>query len=237
MLHGPADIEIASRPSTLRVGLIGQAKALNELQAWLAGCAEGLEGRTDTALTTLFPAFPGLGGDATFRTELNLTQEARRELSRGQLRGLDDVANDADAVIAAADLIASEVAALLERAEPDVILVARPPGVPEGSVEGGGAVGINFHDVLKARAISARVPLQIIRPRTWRGGRGIEDEASRAWNLLTALYYKCGGKPWRLARGPRRRTRCYVGVSFTRAETRASCIRASRRSSTSSGTV
>jgi hypothetical protein len=218
MLHGPADIDFASRPSTLRVGLIGQAKALDELQAWLTGCADGVEGRADTALTTLFPAFPGLGGDATFRAELNFTQEARRELSRGQLRGLDDVANDADAVIAAADLIASEVAALLERAEPDVILVARPPGVPEGSVGGGGAVGINFHDVLKARAISARVPLQIIRPRTWRGGRGIEDEASRAWNLLTALYYKCGGKPWRLARDPRRRTRCYVGVSFTRAD-------------------
>jgi len=218
MLHGPADIEFASRPTTLRVGLIGQALALDELQAWLGRCADGVDGRTDTALTTLFPAFPGLGGDATFRASLEFTPEARRELSRRQLRGLDDVASDAEAVFAAADLIAAEVDALLERVDLDVILVCRPPGVPEGSVGGAGAVGVNFHDVLKARAISARAPLQIIRPRTWRGGRGIEDEASRAWNLLTALYYKCGGKPWRLVRDPRRRTRCYVGVSFTRAD-------------------
>lgn len=217
MLHGPADIEFASRPSTIRVGLIGQAKALDALQEWLKACADGVAGRSDTALTTLFPAFPGLGGEATFRADLMFSSEARRELSRPQLRGLDDLADDADAVFAAAELIASEATALLERCDVDVILVARPPGVPEGSVGTGNAVGINFHDVLKARAISVRVPLQIIRPRTWRGGRGVEDEASRAWNLLTALYYKCGGKPWRLARDPRRRTRCYVGVSFTRA--------------------
>jgi hypothetical protein len=218
VLHGPADIEFASRPNALRVGLIGQAAALDELQAWLARCARGVGGRDDTALTTLFPPFPGLGGDETFRAALDFTAEARRELSRRQLRGLDDVASDADAVFAAAALIAAEVDALLDRVDVDVVLVARPPGVPEGSVGSGAAVGVNFRDVVKARAISARVPLQIIRPRTWRGGRGIEDEASRAWNLMTALYYKCGGKPWRLLRDPRRRTRCYVGVSFTRAD-------------------
>lgn len=218
MLHGPADIEFVSRPSELRIGMIGQAKELDELQAWLERCADGIAARADTPLTTLFPAFPGLHGDTTFRVELLFSSEGRRELSRTQLRSLDGVGADAMAVTAAADLIAAEIDALLERAEVDVILVARPAGVPEGSVGGPDAIGLNFHDVLKARAISARVPLQIIRPRTWRGGRGIEDEASRAWNLLTALYYKCGGKPWRLARDAHRRTRCYVGVSFTRAD-------------------
>ena len=218
MLHGPADIDFVSRPSVLRMGMIGQAKELDELQAWLERCADGIPARRDTPLTTLFPEFPGLRGDATFRADLAFPLEARRELNRAQLRALDGLGADWIAVSAAAELIAAEVDALIERAEVDVILVVRPAGVPDGSVGGADSVGMNFHDVLKARAISAKVPLQIIRPRTWRGGRGIEDEASRAWNLLTALYYKCGGKPWRLVRDPRRRTRCYVGVSFTRAD-------------------
>jgi hypothetical protein len=217
MLHGPADVEFASRPTVMRVGLVGQAKELDELQAWLERCATGVPARQDTALTTLFPAFPGLHGDATFRAALSFDVSARRELSRRHVRGLDDVTGDAATMTAAADLLAGEVEALLEASDVDVVLIARPAGIPDGSVAGRGVVGVNFHDLLKARAISARVPLQIIRPRTWRGGRGVEDEASRAWNLLTALYYKCGGKPWRLARDPRRRTRCYVGVSFTRA--------------------
>ena len=129
-----------------------------------------------------------------------------------------EVTGDVATMTAAADLLAGEIGALLESSDVDVVLVARPAGIPDGSAGAGGRVGVNFHDLLKARAISARVPLQIIRPRTWRGAREVEDEASRAWNLLTALYYKCGGKPWRLARDPRRRTRCYVGVSFTRAD-------------------
>jgi hypothetical protein len=134
------------------------------------------------------------------------------------LVSLDALGDDAEVVIAAAELMANEVYLLLERADVDVVLIARPDGIPDGSVGGSETIGLNFHDLLKAKAISARVPLQIIRPRTWRGGRGIEDEASRAWNLFTALYYKCGGKPWRLAREPRRRTRCYIGVSFTRSD-------------------
>ncbi len=198
--------------------MVGPRKDLDELRAWLLNCAEGVAGRDDTTLATLFPAFPGLNADATFQVDLAFPPEAQRELTSAQLRGIDGVGSDGLAITAAADLVAGEIMVLLERAEVDVVLVTRPPGVPEGGASDRSVVGLNFHDLLKARVITARVPIQIIRPRTWRGGRGIEDEASRAWNLLTALYYKGGGKPWRLARDPRKRTRCYIGISFTRSD-------------------
>ena len=35
-----------------------------------------------------------------------------------------------------------------------------------------------------------------------------------AWNFHTALYYKAGGVPWRLAKQPAALMTCYVGVSF-----------------------
>lgn len=217
MLHGPADIELASRPQTLLIGMVGQRRDMTELQEWLERCAKGIAGRDDTSLNTLFPAFPGTHNDSTFRIELAFPAEAQRELTQRQLRPVGDGQAEALRIAAAAELIAGEVHALLEEVSVDVVLIARPPKVPEGAAAGG-KVGVNFHDVLKARCITAAVPIQVIRPRTWRGGRGVEDEASRAWNLLTALYYKCGGKPWRLARLRNRRSRCFVGISFARGE-------------------
>jgi hypothetical protein len=80
----------------------------------------------------------------------------------------------------------------------------------------------NFHDLLKARLLHLRQPIQIIRRSSWDEtcpppvGYGRQDEASRAWNLHVALYYKAGGVPWQLLRNPTDLTTCYVGVSFYR---------------------
>jgi len=44
--------------------------------------------------------------------------------------------------------------------------------------------------------------------------RDIEDEASRAWNFFTALYYKAGGVPWRMLRQASEYATCFVGISY-----------------------
>jgi hypothetical protein len=82
-----------------------------------------------------------------------------------------------------------------------------------------------FRDVLKADAMSLGVPLQMVRPSTYTGQRArknnrrsssapLQDEATRAWNLHTALYYKAGGVPWRLLRSSTDLATCFVGISF-----------------------
>ncbi len=50
--------------------------------------------------------------------------------------------------------------------------------------------------------------------------RTVQDEATRAWNLHTALYYKAGGKPWRVPPREDRYATCYVGISFPMTEDR-----------------
>ena len=72
------------------------------------------------------------------------------------------------------------------------------------------------------------IPIQMVRPATYGVGRRrygrntdqrparLQDEATRAWNFFTALYYKAGGTPWRIARETEEYTTCYVGVSFYR---------------------
>ncbi|MER5357015.1 hypothetical protein [Streptomyces sp. NPDC002785] len=85
--------------------------------------------------------------------------------------------------------------------------------------------GGGFHDLLKATALTLPAPLQLMRKETWTGTpartngqtlRPLQDEATRAWNLHTALYYKSGGTPWRMQRHSSDLATCYVGVSFYR---------------------
>jgi hypothetical protein len=214
--NGPADIEMPGRKDDARVGLVGPTKMLDELEAWLQKCSGGVAAKS-TDLTTLFPEFPGCTRDLGFRSKLTLPSDARRSLTKTRLRPIMDDVSEQAKLSAAVHLCAEEVIALLDRTPVDVVMVVRPDGVPEGVTSGAGT-GANFHDLLKASLITVREPIQIIRPSTWRGGKGVEDEATRAWNLFTALYYKAGGKPWRLVRERRTLTRCFVGVSFTKSE-------------------
>lgn len=82
----------------------------------------------------------------------------------------------------------------------------------------------NFHHQLKARLLDTRsVVLQIMRESTLRSligstvdaqRRRMQDPASIAWNLSTALYFKGGYQPWRLAKV--RPRVCYIGLVFKR---------------------
>lgn len=69
-----------------------------------------------------------------------------------------------------------------------------------------------FHHGLKARAMPIGLPTQLAWQTTFEGATTVEDQATRAWNFWTAIYYKAGGVPWRV-QGLDRST-CYVGVSF-----------------------
>lgn len=80
----------------------------------------------------------------------------------------------------------------------------------------------DFRRQIKARAMIFEPPIQIMRESTLRlpdnremGERVLTPLSDRAWNLATALYFKAGGRPWKLASG--REGVCYVGVVFHRA--------------------
>jgi hypothetical protein len=77
----------------------------------------------------------------------------------------------------------------------------------------------DFRRQLKARAMEQEIPIQIILESTLKigdeyefGERRLTPQSDRNWNLGTALYYKCGGKPWRLVSA--RDGVCYIGIAF-----------------------
>lgn len=79
----------------------------------------------------------------------------------------------------------------------------------------------DFRRQLKARGMKQEVPIQIIRESALRigddhnyGDRLLTPYSDRKWNLSTTMYYKCGGKPWRLVSA--RDGVCYIGIAFRR---------------------
>lgn len=96
----------------------------------------------------------------------------------------------------------------------------------EGREEEDERLAEDFRGALKAASLTYRVPIQIVWPTTYDNNavikrklaklseRTVQDEATRAWNLFGALYYKAGGTPWRMVRDPRDYPALYMGISF-----------------------
>lgn len=82
-------------------------------------------------------------------------------------------------------------------------------------------LSVDFRRQLKARAMEYGIPIQIVRETTLVGSgeesdRGLTPLSDRAWNLSTALYYKAGGKPWKLPSA--REGVCYIGIAFRKTD-------------------
>ena len=234
--YGPLDAAATSEPRLISVGTIGTNETILSLQSWLERCRDPLAGKP-TRLRNLFPDFPGFAGDTVFQAELVFDDSLERPIAIRELRARVRPAADATRR-AVCELILDELAVLLERQRPDVVLIALPLEIlervepaaeeetPSGPRRERRRRPIDFHDLLKARAMVLRTPLQLVNPETYdptvkrrQKGRAdrlrqLQDPTTRAWNLHTALYYKSGGYPWRLPRREDDLATCFLGVSF-----------------------
>lgn len=232
-------------PSEIRVGLIGTPQTIQGLKDWLELCRVGLPAKASRK-PHLFPAFPGFNKESCFACDLVVTEKLERPINPRQFNELIQSKSRDDAARLAVDLFIAECQFLQDKAPVDVFVCAPPAELMEfldagvvaedGESDPGEAVDtadageesettatIDFHDLLKAKGMGLRMPIQMARPATYdenakpstRGGekRQVQDPATRAWNFHTALYYKGGGIPWRLLRGADSET-CFIGVSF-----------------------
>lgn len=235
--YGPADLGLEGAPTTIRLGLVGPRDHLDGLRRWVDRCRQPIDAK-DAKYPHLFPAFPGCDTEVGLFTALTFADRNCREVSPRALEQAAGLPGEL-AVKAMVDVYMDELEAIAEDNRVDVIVVARPDTLddvhlatlpkPEDDAAGrrrgraSSPVIANFHDLLKARALRLGKPLQILRRSTWDEStpppprRSRQDEATRAWNLHVALYYKAGGVPWRLRRTSTDLPTCYVGISFYRA--------------------
>jgi hypothetical protein len=228
-LYGPHDLDRANRPQEIRVGIVGTPENVEKLTAWLERCRHEIPAKKSKQ-PNLFPSFPGFAEDVAFRSKLTLNPGLCRQI---QASAFDELASASHnvAISESVALFLAEFSALLEKRTVDVLVCAVPPQLvalrePDVAESKGVGVRFDFHHMLKAKAMRTRVPVQLVLPETYDHSlsrrqkirstklRTRQDEATRAWNLHTALYYKANGIPWRLVPDEEAFTTCFVGISF-----------------------
>jgi hypothetical protein len=234
--HGAFDKGSTAVPIPIRIGVIGTTATVDGVRDWLEHCKHGVTS-DEQKLKTLRPSFPGMTQEV-FGTTLELSDAATRTITRHELSAAMSGADPLQQIV---KVFLNHAHDLAGKSGLHVLVVAPPPEVfalgdirrslapdppidelqePAPEQEPAPPSTLNFHDLFKAQAIDLQLPCQLSRPDTYGSaagrlrGRRLQDKATTAWNFHTALYYKAGGVPWRLARQPALLTTCYVGVSF-----------------------
>lgn len=239
MNYGPLDIASNTAPTQIKYGIVGTPETVEGVEAWFDRCKEEIPPKPSKQ-PNLFPNFPGFELDSCFHSTLVTDSRMKRTIPQRTFDELSSNYQPNQVISACVEIFLKEFTYLTQNTDVDVLICAVPinlakliflydeeePGITDDDTTTVREKKLDFHDLLKARAMHVKKPIQLILPATYdvskrihqkqRLGyfRQLQDEATRAWNIHTALYYKAGGTPWRLVREPSELTVCYVGVSF-----------------------
>lgn len=244
MNYGPLDFDQSLAPKKIKLGIVGSPESIEGTVKWLEKCRTGIAAKPSKRpnLFPRFPGFgEGMNLLADFVLDSQLqrsipqsrfdalcqkpkTDENLQEIAQLFLNEIEYLAQKTTAEVFVC-AYPSVLVEFLDQSEYETTGIIDSENNEE---EGAQFISSKFilHDFLKAEAMRFRKPTQIIRPSTYdetkrlkqknssSKHRQLQDEATRAWNLYTALYYKAGGTPWRLVRDWSQLATCYIGVSF-----------------------
>lgn len=228
------------RPERIRIGLVGKSSSIPDFISWLESCKDFIAGKKSKTRinSNLFPSFPGFNSKIAFKSDLIIEESYIRSIINSKF---DNLINKSDIqkkeIIC--ELFLSEAKFLAQNKKPDVIICLLPESdisVSEEEVEEDDddlndpneeAVEIineeevinedyefDLRRMLKAKLMEYKIPIQIVRDRITKPTTKMQDKASIAWNLFTALYYKAYGTPWAMIRNEKLPPSCYAGISF-----------------------
>ena len=231
--HGPLQPILGDKIS---VGVIGTAETVEGFERWMDRLKSAIPGKS-AKQPNLFPPFPGLGNDNPFRCSFEIAPTARRILPVRDIGEIVSIKKHSEAVGEASTLFSDQASAMLEGSDkPDVIVTALPfdlimrvvNDVADSSDDDASDdQTVDFRDLLKAQTLHLQKPTQLVWPTLWddhariprklkQTMRRVQDPATRAWNLLNAMFYKAGRAPWRLPRPEDQLKTSYVGIGFYR---------------------
>lgn len=235
MNHCPLDVTSNISPKIIKLGIVGTTKTIEGVIGWLDKCSNGIPAK-ESNQPNLFPSFPGFGEDSCFNSKFVIEQNFQRVIPHRDIDVLTKAATQKLLVEQAVQTFLAEIEYLVQNQPVEVIICALPlelvvaletkKSQAREKSEEESDYDIDFHHLLKAKVMKLRIPIQLILPTTYDENakiprkikkdsfRRVQDEATRAWNIHTALYYKAKGIPWRLVRDSKDLTTCFVGISF-----------------------
>jgi hypothetical protein len=207
------------------------------LGIWLDRCKAGIEAPANAKQENLKLAFCGFNKSAGFAADIRFSGDLARPIKNSDLGKVIAIPSRTARIQAAIDLYYENIKFLAQNRHVDVIICVLPEGlhkVISTEDESGDETidevetrteELNFRRALKARSMSLGKPLQLIKQVNLDETKsaGQQDDATKAWNFCTALYYKSGPTiPWKLEQESSRPTSCAVGIAFYRSRDRQS---------------
>lgn len=214
-MWGPRSTGTARHPTSLRVGFVGPASAVDNVERYLRESHDGIDGDDDNQ--------PFAGLEHFYRTSLVTGGDLKEKLTRHELATLERTTPSRARFEQLVALIEAKLELLSQRDHPPAIAVIAFDDDLYASCR-----VVDYHEnrmphhrdlrrALKAAAMRHRMPTQLLRDSTTRlvpSTRSLDHPSEVAWNLWNGLFFKCGGLPWSpsgLQPGS-----CYIGISFYR---------------------
>lgn len=232
------DINLADRRDKIYVGAVGTSDNLAKLEEWLEKCQKFIPGKIESRQPNLFPPFCGFNSSFGFRASLVHNERITRSINNSEISKILKIKDRDKRVEEAVDLYLTEVDFLFKHRNVDVVVCVLPDDLYEKITKEDGersddesieetdeeheedAIEINFRRSLKAKAMNLKKarPLQLLRELSLSfQDKSQQDEATKAWNFCTALYYKASETvPWKLVNNVNRPAVCFVGIGFYR---------------------
>lgn len=229
--YGVFDKTKAVRRTDVMLGGVGTENCLEALNRWLNQCSAAIEAAAEARQPNLFAPFCGFNLDTGFAARFVFGNDLSRQLKKSEIDDLLAIGNWRERVSRTIDLYYEHIKFLAQNRHVDVIVCVIPDAlykkialeekyevdeILEATIDVTGE--LNFRRALKARAMHLGRPLQLVRAVSLESNRqGQQDDATKAWNFCTALYYKSGPTiPWKLVQDDSRPLSCAVGIAFYR---------------------
>jgi len=230
--YGVFDQTMPTRRTDVILGGVGTALCMEAFSRWVERCSAEIAAPSDARQPNLRIGFPGFSTDDRFGARLVFGQDLARTLKKSEVDEIIAINDRAHRIEKAIELYYDHIKFLAQNRPVDVIVCVIPESLyKEISKEGEASseeetleatveveLEWNFRRALKARAMHLGKPLQLIRAVSLDSNKkGQQDDATKAWNFCTAVYYKAGPRvPWKLRTDDRRPSSCAVGVAFYR---------------------
>ena len=234
---GVYDTRFEVRRRRILVGAVGTSDTLSRLETWLDGCSNPIPPPENNRQPNLYPPFCGFNQESGFEAQFVLNEEITRALINSDVKRITRIKNWNDRVNEAVEMYYQQVKFLVQNRPVDVIVCVIPTVLynkiakkelstleetatemkPDDLVE------TNFRRALKAKAMHLGKPLQLMRELSLESNaKTQQDDATKAWNFCTALYYKANPAtvPWKLKTNINRPSICFVGIGFYRSRDR-----------------
>ena len=233
--YGVFDQTQATRRSEIYIGGIGTANCIDLLDTWLKRCGGLIAAASDVKQENLRLPFCGFNRKSGFGADMKYSADLSRTIKKSEIKAILDIEDRSARVLSAIELYYEHVKFLAQNRHVDVVVCVipnnlyeaianeEPPGEETLEAEVEIHEELNFRRALKAKTMPFAKPLQLVRQVSLDGTKvaGQQDDATKAWNFCTALYYKSGPTiPWKLDQDNSRASSCAVGISFYRSRDR-----------------